>query len=122
MLRIIKKKIPDYFSEAKKKVLLPKESKAYQKIIDPVAQNPNNYFDYLSTGEIFPKEDLDLKSQKKAEFTIHIFKLNHKGLCDERKKIALQLAEMKNGKMTIESILEFVPDYRTFIQHIYSRL
>jgi len=65
---------------------------------------------------------LDQKSKKNAEFTIHIFKLNHKGLCDERKKIALQITEMKNGKMTLENILEFVPDYRTFIQHIYPRL
>jgi uncharacterized protein (TIGR02646 family) len=90
----------------------------YEKMINPAIENPEDFFDYLQTGEIHPKENLDPKSKEKAEFTIDIFQLNNRGLLEERKKIVYQL-NAYNEQLSLEEVLIYVPDYRSFIKTFF---
>ena len=76
----------------------------YEKMIDPVIENPEDFFDYLLTGDIHPKKNLDQQNQEKAEFTINIFQLNNRGLLEERKKIARQL-NAYNSQFSLKEVL-----------------
>ncbi len=64
----------------------------YVKIVNPVLENPENFFEYSWAGDILIREDLNLQDFEKAEFTIQIFKLDSKSLTEERKKIANALS------------------------------
>lgn len=86
----------------------------YQNIINPVEENPNEYFDYLTTGEIVANND-------KAEFTIDIFKLNHKTLNEQRLLLSKALNQFTN--LSLDEILNiFGYEFQSFIKTVYPKL
>lgn len=56
-----------------------REKKDYECLINPVAEDPHEYFYYALTGEILAAEN-----NKKGQFTIDAFKLNHRSLVNQR--------------------------------------
>jgi len=76
----------------KDKLSLTKED--YNKIIHPVFENPEDYFEYDLGGKIIPKENLDKFAYEKAKFTIETFNLNDRKLVEDRKKIIISLIDI----------------------------
>ena len=58
-------------------------------IIDPSRENPEDFFQYDSQGNILPRKDLTNAQRKRAEETIRIFNLN----CPRLKSIRLKAVE-----------------------------
>lgn len=96
-----------------------KLKREYDDIVNPIDENPDNYFDYLLTGEIVPIND-----NTKANFTIDIFKLGrneNEGLSQTRKQLAETLKYLSN--LSLEDIYEsFGNEYQSFIRIIYPKL
>jgi uncharacterized protein (TIGR02646 family) len=90
-----------------------KSKKDYDNIINPVIENPNDFFDYLITGEIVAKN-------QKAKFTINIFQLDNQALIRQRKDIADTLEHID---LSLEEIYnEFGNEFHSFIRAIYPKL
>jgi uncharacterized protein (TIGR02646 family) len=91
----------------------------YDNIVNPINENPDDYFDYLVTGEIVPIND-----NAKANFTIDIFKLGRNesdSLSQARKQLAETLRNLSN--LSLEDIYEsFGNEYQSFIRIIYPKL
>ncbi|CAA6810856.1 MAG: Unknown protein [uncultured Sulfurovum sp.] len=98
--------------DSKKSIL--KNRNDYDNIINPIVENPNDFFDYLFSGEIVPLSD-------KAKFTMEIFNLNQQSLSDERKLLADTLMYCKD--LSIDEIFEnFGEEFHSFIENIYPKL
>lgn len=74
----------------------------YDRIINPVDDDPHDYFEYLTSGEIIAKEGAD---KAKAEFTIKVFNLNERSLVCERESMIKNIVFMKKGGTTSSEIL-----------------
>jgi len=77
----------------------------YEKIINPVIENPENFLEYTLFGEIIPKDSLSIEDNQKAEFTIKIFNLNDKGLVEERKNVIKSLCYMIEYITNLDDII-----------------
>jgi len=100
------------FKDSQKSLLKTKDD--YRNIVNPVNENPSDFFDYLFSGELIPLDE-------KAEFTIKIFNLNHQSLYDERKLLADSLKYCQN--LSLDEIYEeFGYEFHSFIENIYSKL
>ena len=87
----------------------------YNNIINPITENPDDFFDYLLTGKI-----IAIDKNPKAEFTMNIFQLNHQALIRQRKDIADTLEHMD---LSLEEIYnEFGNEFHSFIKAIYLKL
>lgn len=82
----------------------------YVKIIDPIQEDPHNFFDYMANGEIIPKKGLSTADEEKAKFTIDIFNLNHESLVDLRMTIMQMVEDCKKGKMLPHDISDCLKD------------
>jgi len=91
----------------------------YANIVNPVIENPDDYFDYLLTGEIIAKDN-----NQKAEFTIDIFQLGQKQdepLSRQRKEIARSLMYISN--LSIDEVYTiFNNEFYSFIKSIYPKI
>jgi len=85
----------------------------YKNIINPVVENPDEYFDYLITGEIVGKNS-------KAEFTIYTFQLQTDALIESRLQVYEALKHIDN--LSVDEICEVFPNYHSFIKSIYSKI
>jgi len=86
----------------------------YDDIVNPVIDNPENYFDYLLTGEIIAKNE-------KGDLTIALFALDSKVLVESRQQIVLSLKYFTT--LSLEEIYDsFGYEYRSFIKAIYPKL
>ena len=90
-----------------------KGKKDYENIVNPVVENPDEYFDYLLTGEIVAKNS-------KAEFTIYIFQLQSDALIESRLQVYEALKHIDN--LSVDEICEVFPNYHSFIKSIYPKL
>ena len=63
----------------------------YKKIINPVIENPDEFFEYGINGTIIIKDKLIQIDKDKAKFTIEVFKLDNKSLEIDRQKIGNSL-------------------------------
>ena len=79
----------------------------YEKIINPVIENPENFLEYTMCGELEAKSDLNDYDKEKAEFTIKILNLNERSLVEERKNVIKQLSCIINEIETIEQLSEY---------------
>jgi len=87
----------------------------YNNIINPITENPDDFFDYLLTGKI-----IAIDKNLKAEFTMDIFQLNHQALIRQRKDIADTLEHID---LSLEEIYnEFGNEFHSFIKAIYLKL
>lgn len=76
----------------------------YEKLIDPVKENPHDYFTYLSNGDIVPKNGLCESDIAKAEFTRDSFNLHCEFLRSKRLSI-MKLVESYLPIFSKEEIL-----------------
>lgn len=79
-----------------------KSRQDYDMIINPVKENPQDFFEYLSNGSIVPKVGLDEHDSQKAIRTIEVFNLNHSSLVESRCDVIRQILYMKG--MTAEEV------------------
>lgn len=64
----------------------------YERLIDPVAEDPCDFLTYLMNGEIVPKRGLRESDRAKAEFTIRAFNLNAPSLQKLRSDLLAEVA------------------------------
>ena len=84
----------------------------YANIVNPILENPNDFFDYLTTGEIVAKNE-------KGQFTIDIFQLNATSLIQCRFQVIKSLEHLD---LSLEEIYEIFSDYHSFIENIYPKV
>jgi uncharacterized protein (TIGR02646 family) len=90
-----------------------KNREEYKNIINPITENPNNFFDYLTTGEIIAKN-------KKGQFTIDTFNLKDTSLTESHLQIVKSLEYLDN--LSLDDIYNIFPDYHSFIENIYHKI
>jgi len=86
----------------------------YEKIVNPVIEDPDDFFEYMLTGSIVAKDD-----SEKARFTIDIFQLNQAGLIEQRLNLTRSLKELN---LSLEEILEIFNEFHSFIKIVYPKL
>ena len=90
-----------------------KSREEYDNIVNPVLENPDDFFDYLPTGEIIAKNT-------KGQNSIDIFNLRDKSLTQCRLQIVKSL---KYLDLSLDEIFEnFGYEYQSFIENIYPKL
>ena len=85
----------------------------YDNIVNPACENPNEFFDYLPTGEIIAKN-------VKGQYTIDIFNLQDKSLKECRFQIVKSLEHLND--LSLDEIYAVFPDYHGFIENVYPKL
>lgn len=68
-----------------------------QKLINPVTEQPSDFFTYNMNGEIMPRNNLPAPDKSRAEDTIRAFNLNHPELKRKRIEVAKYINEYKHG-------------------------
>jgi len=69
----------------------------YLALIDPVHDDPHEYFSYLANGELIPKEGLSQQEKLKALHTIDCFCLNNEALVNERSALITSIIYLKQA-------------------------
>ena len=93
-----------------------KANKWNELFINPVTENPEDYFDYdIKTGKIIPIFK-DGEKNKKANYTIELLKLNDNRLCDIRKIFIVQY--MCN--IEVREYLKQFPSLRRYLELLQS--
>lgn len=80
----------------------------YHGIFNPVVDNPQDYFEYNSLGEIKPKEDIPEAIANKANKTIEIFNLNATQLKNKRRDSVMAFYSLEDGGLPPERIIDFI--------------
>lgn len=73
-----------------------KTQEEYSRIINPVNENPHDFFEYMADGEMIPRRGLDALGVEKALHTIQVFNLNHPSLKNSRADVVRQIVMMKD--------------------------
>lgn len=84
----------------------------YANIINPVEENTETYFNYLTTGDIYT-------NNKKGEYTKDIFNLNQIGLVKAREKLTEVIIQCKN-EYEFEELYSFIGEYKSFVKYVYN--
>jgi len=79
----------------------------YNRFINPVIENPEDFLEYTFYGELEPKSNLSESDIVKAEFTIEILNLNDRSLVEERKNFISILCSFISQIETIEQLNVF---------------
>jgi len=93
----------------------------YVKIINPVIENPDDFFDYGIDGDILVKNGLSFTDKEKAEFTIEVFKLDNTSLTEDRKRVGKSLIYYLDC-YELDDILNDINSYPNFIKAICPKL
>lgn len=91
-----------------------KRASDYNQIIDPIVDDPQEYFEYSVDGSIIPKQGLSPSAKAKAEKTIEVFNLNHSSLVQERKTHYEIIMNIYKGGLTTADILPKTKDGSPF--------
>ena len=94
----------------------------YTKIINPVLEDPDSFFEYGIAGDILVKNGLTNLENEKAKFTIKVFRLDDISLEKDRRRVVHMLQSYKNQNFEINEIFRFLSDYKSFIECIYPKL
>jgi uncharacterized protein (TIGR02646 family) len=94
----------------------------FDKIVNPVIENPDDFFDYGIDGDILVKDGLSNIDKEKAEFTIKVFALNNSSLKIDRAKIGNSLSFYYDLDFEIDDILNDIVNYPSFIKNIYTKI
>ena len=72
-------------------------------LINPINEEPTDYLTYnMATGEVC---EVDYDKRERVRCTIDLLNLNHRKLCETRKKLINMLLSCKNSKENFEAIL-----------------
>lgn len=77
-------------------------------ILNPALENPADFFELKSWGELTIKENLNAVDKRKAETTRDAFNLNHNSLQERRKEMIQSVKDYQSGGLDFEMILEFL--------------
>lgn len=94
----------------------------YQKIVNPIIENPDDFFEYGLAGDILVKDRLTNIQKEKAKFTIKVFNLDDTSLIIDRRRVVDMLQLYKNQDFKLNRVFNFLPDYKSFIECIYPKL
>ena len=94
----------------------------YNKIINPIIEDPNDFFEYGISGDILVKNGLTNLENEKAKFTIKVFQLDNISLERDRRRVVNMLQLYKNQDFKVNEIFRFLADYKSFIECIYPKL
>ena len=79
------------------------------KVINPVTENPRQFFKYKVDGRIAPLDELSENDRERAEYTIKTFNLNEASLVDRRKTVLVLYDSY--GDASLEQLLEWLKTY-----------
>lgn len=74
-------------------------------ILNPALENPADFFELKSWGELTIKQNLNIHDRKKAEITRDAFNLNHNSLKERRKEMIQSVKDYQNGGLDSEMII-----------------
>lgn len=77
-------------------------------ILNPATENPADFFELKSWGELTIKENLNDTDRRKAETTIDAFNLNHNSLIQRRTEMIQRVKDYKSGGLDDEMIIEYL--------------
>lgn len=83
----------------------------YENLINPVYEDPSDYFEYFTSGKLVSKNE-------KAEFTEEIFNLNHPGLKQQRNDVAWAVHGYRDS-MELEEVIVEIGAFESFIRAIW---
>ena len=83
-----------------------KERADNELILNPATENPTDFFELKSWGELTIKEKLNDIDRKKAEITRDAFNLNHNSLKKRRTEMIHSIKDYKSGGLDSEMIIE----------------
>ncbi len=83
----------------------------FEKIINPVNEDPTGNFEYYTSGKLIAKNE-------KAKFTRDIFNLNHPGLKQQRNNIAWAVQGYKSS-LTMDEVINEIGEFESFIRYIW---
>lgn len=80
----------------------------YEKFINPVIENPQDYFTYdLKTGEVILKGHINTEMMEKGRITIGVLNLNEKSLVSARRVYLIKLSNCIDCPENIDYFEEF---------------
>ncbi|MDY4010707.1 MAG: retron system putative HNH endonuclease [Fusobacterium gastrosuis] len=92
-----------------------KENKWNDLFINPVLENPEEYFKYdIKTGKILPTDNSGAKYDK-ANITIEFLNLNESRICDARKNYIIQFLK---ADLSIRNYLNYYPSLKRYLEKI----
>ena len=94
----------------------------FDKMINPVIETPDDFFDYGIGGDILLKEGLNQIDKERAEFTIMVFALDNSSLKKDRAKIGDSLSFYHSDDYGIDDILSEINSHPSFIKNIYRKI
>lgn len=94
----------------------------YNLIINPVVDDPHDYFTYMPNGDITPKCGLGDSDLQKAQKTIEVFNLNHPALVNERRTHWGYVEYYTQAGLSKLEILEYSPAFPSLTEYITSLL
>lgn len=99
---------PGYGADYKDKRVTRAE---YERLINPVLEDPHHYLTYLDEGIIKPVDGLTAIEREKAEKTIEIFNLKHPLLRELRGRAIRMVKEYRSQGLEAEVIIGALRDY-----------
>ena len=95
-------------------------------LIDPCADNPEDYLIFLPNGNVAPRTDLSGQDRARAELTISVFNLRHPDLVRERANELRKYKWMIDSGLSaadIDSLLgsSHIRQYITAVYHYFGR-
>lgn len=83
--------------------------------INPVLDNPEEYFKYdIKTGRILPIDEVEYKFDR-AETTIRFLNLNEKNLCDKRK---VYILKFRDTQKEYRKFFQEFPSLKRYLQNV----
>lgn len=89
-------------------------------LINPVAEDPHEFFTYDSDGNIVPRLGLNVTNQKRAELTRAAFGLNHLHLKKRREQLLNLLRSYLSADIGVEAIMDACKPYGflSFVEYV----
>ena len=88
----------------------------YNLLINPVLEDPNEYFEYYSSGEIYSKNN-----SEKGKKTIELLQLNHRFLT-KRRKDKIKIFNSYKNMYNIEELIEYIKEFEGMIRNLYNNI
>lgn len=83
----------------------------YDRLIDPVAEDPQPFFTYYADGSIEPNKELSEKDSERAVYTIGVFNLNHPSLKHRREEIFNTFNQETSNRAEAEQMAQSFSSY-----------
>ena len=108
----------DYGADHKDKMVHSVEGN--ERLVDPIHESPEHYFEYDMAGQILPSEGLTPSEKEKAEYTIEAFNLNHRSLVESRSDVSRVVRSYIEVGLDKDEIANALQDEKcpTFVRYV----